>query len=61
MAWWITQQLRVGNVKMRLGVVQKLAQSDSADAVEPLIFALRDRDPQVRMEAARALAGRQAS
>lgn len=55
MVWWITQQLRMGNVKKRLAVVQKLAQSDSADTVEPLVFALNDRESVVRIAAARAL------
>lgn len=55
MLWWITQQLRMGNVKKRLAVVQKLAQSDSADTVEPLVFALNDREPAVRIAAAEAL------
>lgn len=45
----------MGNVKKRLAVVQKLAQSDSADTVEPLVFALNDREPAVRIAAAEAL------
>jgi HEAT repeat protein len=55
MLWWITQQLRMGNVKKRLAVVQKLARSDSADTVEALVFALNDREPAVRIAAAQAL------
>jgi len=55
MLWWITQQLRMGNVKKRLAVVQKLARSDSADTVEPLVFALNDRDASVRIAAVQAL------
>ena len=56
MLWWIFQQLRVSNQKTRLTVVQKLAESDSPDAVETFIFALKDRAPEVRLAAARALA-----
>jgi len=55
MQWWTYQQLRASNAKTRLGVVEKLAQSDSADSVGPLIFAIKDEDAGVRGAAARAL------
>jgi len=55
MQWWTYQQLRVSSAKTRLAVVEKLAQSDSADSVGPLIFAIKDEDAGVRAAAARAL------
>jgi len=55
MLWWTYQQLRVSSLKTRLAVVQKLAHADSADSVGPLIFALKDREPEVRAAAAQAL------
>ncbi len=48
----------MGNVKKRLAVVQKLALSDSADTVEPLVFALNDRDSSVRIFAAAQALGK---
>ena len=42
MQWWTYQQLRANNANTRLAVVEKLAQSDSADSVGPLLFAIKD-------------------
>jgi HEAT repeat protein/CheY-like chemotaxis protein len=55
MLWWTYQQLRVSNPKTRLATVEKLAQSESADSVEPLLFALKDEKADVRTAAARGL------
>lgn len=55
MLWWKYQQLRMGNAKCRLGVVERLALSDDDNAVGPLVFALQDRDSTVRTAAAKAL------
>ncbi len=55
MQWWTYQQLRANNAKTRLAVVEKLAQSDNADSVGPLLFAVKDMDTAVRCAAARAL------
>ena len=55
MLWWTYQQLRVSNPKTRLVTVEKLAQSESADSVEPLLFALKDEKADVRSAAARGL------
>jgi HEAT repeat protein len=55
MLWWKYQQLRMGNVKSRLAVVEELAMAGNDDAVGPLIFALKDRDVGVRCAAAKAL------
>jgi HEAT repeat protein len=55
MSWWTYQQLRIGSPKNRLAVVEKLSLEYSQDAVGPLIFALKDKNPDVRCMAARAL------
>lgn len=55
MLWWTYQQLRVSNAKTRLATVDKLAQSEHSDSVEPLLFALKDREADVRSAAARGL------
>ena len=55
MLWWTYQQLRVSNSKTRLATVEKLVQSESADSVEPLLFALKDEKAEVRSVAARGL------
>ncbi|HLZ55065.1 MAG TPA: HEAT repeat domain-containing protein [Verrucomicrobiae bacterium] len=55
MLWWTYQQLRVSNSKTRLATVEKLAQSEYSDSVEPLLFALKDRETEVRSAAARGL------
>src|SRR5690348_10911563 len=55
MLWWTYQQLRVSNSKTRLATVEKLAQSEHSDSVEPLLFALKDREIEVRSAAARGL------
>jgi HEAT repeat protein len=55
MLWWTYQQLRIGNAKGRLTVVQKLAHSDSPESVGPLVFALQDRAAAVREAAALGL------
>ena len=53
--WWTYQQLRSSNLKTRLGVIAKLAESKHPDSVEPLLFALRDKEPEIRSAAALAL------
>jgi HEAT repeat protein len=55
MLWWTFQQLRVSSSKTRLATVEKLAQSEHSDSVEPLLFALKDREVDVRSAAARGL------
>jgi HEAT repeat protein len=55
MLWWTYQQLRMGSAKSRLTVVEKLAVAGDDDAVGPLIFALKDKDAEVRCAAAKAL------
>lgn len=55
MSWWTYQQLRIGSPKTRLAVVEKLSLEYDAGAVGPLIFALKDKNPDVRCMAARAL------
>jgi len=55
MLWWKYQQLRMGNAKSRLAVVERLAVSGDDGAVGPLIFALKDKDEGVRCAAAKAL------
>ncbi len=55
MLWWTYQQLRVSNPKTRLATVEKLAQSEHSDSVEPLLFALKDGEAEVRSAAARGL------
>ena len=55
MLWWTYQQLRISNPKTRLAAVEKLAQSEHSDSVEPLLFALKDGEAQVRSAAARGL------
>jgi HEAT repeat protein len=47
--------LRIGSPKSRLSVVEKLSQEYDADAVKPLIFALKDKNPDVRCTAAKGL------
>ena len=55
MLWWKYQQLRMGNVKSRLAVVEELAMSGDDGAAGPLIFALKDKDTGVRCAAAKML------
>jgi HEAT repeat protein len=55
MLWWTYQQLRVNNPKTRLATVEKLAQSEHSDSVEPLLFALKDREAEIRSAAARGV------
>jgi HEAT repeat protein len=55
MLWWTYQQLRVSNPKTRLATVEKLAHSEHSDSVEPLLFALKDAEAEVRSAAARGL------
>jgi HEAT repeat protein len=55
MLWWKYQQLRMGNAKSRLAVVERLAIAGDNSAVGPLIFALKDKDSGVRCAAAKAL------
>ena len=46
--WWTYQQLRASSPQTRLAVIAKLAESESPDSIEPLLFALKDRDTRVR-------------
>jgi len=52
---WTDQKLRFGSPKARLAAVEELAQQYDEATVEPLIFALKDKSPEVRTTAARAL------
>ena len=54
MLWWTYQQLRVSNLSTRLAVVQKLAESGD-ESIEPLTFALKDKEAEVRLAAVQAL------
>ncbi|MEJ0090927.1 MAG: HEAT repeat domain-containing protein [Limisphaerales bacterium] len=53
--WWTYQQLRSSNLKTRLAVIAKLAEFKHSDSVEPLLFALKDKGPEIRSAAALAL------
>ena len=55
MSWWTYQQLRMGTSQSRLAIVEKLSQEYDAGAVGPLVFALKDKSPEVRCAAAQAL------
>jgi HEAT repeat protein len=55
MLWWTYQQLRSSNLKTRLSVITKLAESRQPDSVEPLLFALKDKETEIRSAAALAL------
>src|SRR5271165_1628966 len=54
-SWWTYQQLRSSNLKTRLAVIAKLAEFKHSDCVEPLVFALKDKEPEIRSAAALAL------
>jgi HEAT repeat protein len=53
--WWTYQQLRSSNMKTRLAVIAKLAEFKHSDCVEPLIFAMKDTEPEIRSAAALVL------
>src|SRR5450755_3723893 len=53
--WWTYQQLRSSNLKTRLAVIAKLAEFKHSDCVEPLVFAMKDTEPEIRSAAALAL------
>src|SRR5580704_4391317 len=55
MLWWTYQQLRMGNATSRLAVVDKLVNTGDENAVGPLIFALNDKEANVRCAAAKGL------
>jgi HEAT repeat protein len=55
MLWWKHQQLRLGGPKTRLAVVEKLAEAYDTNVVGSLIFALNDKEAEVRCAAAKAL------
>ena len=55
MSWWTYQQLRIGSAKSRLAVVERLSIEYDQGAVGPLIFALKDKNPDVRSKAAKGL------
>jgi HEAT repeat protein len=49
------KKLRYGSAKARLAAVEELSQQYDPGVIEPLIFALKDKSPDVRTAAARAL------
>jgi len=53
--WWTYQQLRASNPKTRLAAIAKLVETPNADVIEPLLFALKDKEAEVRGAAALAL------
>ena len=53
--WWTYQQLRSSNLKTRLAVIANLAQMKHSDCMEPLIFAMKDKEPEIRSAAALAI------
>jgi len=55
MLWWTLQQLRMGNAQSRIAIVEELVKADDPEGVEPLIFALKDKDAGVRCAAAKGL------
>jgi HEAT repeat protein len=55
MLWWKYQQLRSSNLKTRLEAVAELSESKDANAVGPLLFALKDQAKEIRSAAALAL------
>jgi HEAT repeat protein len=55
MLWWTYQQLRSSNLKTRLAVITKLSDSGQPDSVDPLLFALKDKETEIRSAAALAL------
>jgi HEAT repeat protein len=46
MIWWKYQQLRLGSLKTRLAVVEKLAETFDEKAVSLLILALDDKNSE---------------
>ena len=55
MSWWTYQQLRIGSPKSRLATIEKLSLEYDDGAVGPLIYALKDKNSDVRCAAAKAL------
>ncbi len=55
MLWWKYQQLRSSNLKTRLATIAELADSQNMDSVGPLLFALKDKEVEVRSAATLAL------
>ena len=55
MIWWKYQQLRLGSLKNRLAVVEKLAETFDEKAVSLLILALDDKNAEVRCLGAKSL------
>ena len=53
--WWTYQQLRSSNLKTRLAAITELAASKHSDCVEPLLFAMKDKEPEIRGAVALAL------
>ena len=53
--WWTYQQLRSSNLKTRLAAVAELAKTKHSDCVEPLLFAMKDKEPEIRTAVALAL------
>ena len=53
--WWTYQQLRSSNLKTRLAVIANLAQMKHSDCMEPLIFPMKDKEPEIRSAAALAI------
>lgn len=55
MLWWKYQQLRSSSLQTRLATIAELAVSKQEDSVGPLLFALKDKETEVRSAAALAL------
>ena len=57
MLWWTHQKLRASSPQNRLTLVQQLAFEGDPKSVGLLILVLKDKDPDVRSAAAKALVG----
>src|SRR5271168_257388 len=55
MLWWKLQKLRSRDVRTRCRAVQDMALTGDSSAVDPVIEALKDDEPLVRLAAARGL------
>jgi len=55
MLWWTIRQLKTGTANTKMSASVKLGKSRNRKAIEPLLSALMDRDPQVQEAALKAL------